>query len=103
MPQLLREAEKASWTYLKFLECLTGYELKKREWKSQKRRMKWARFPYIKSLNEFILEEQTALTARQLNQLVELNLLEHQYNIILLDPPGGGKTFFGDRPWVRSY
>lgn len=25
LPQLLREAEKASWTYLEFLECLTGY------------------------------------------------------------------------------
>lgn len=93
LPQLLREAEKASWTYLEFLECLTGYELKKRECKSQERRMKWARFPYIKSLNEFILEEQTALTARQLNQLVELNWLEQQYNLILLGPPGVGKTF----------
>ncbi len=25
LPQLLREAEKASWTYLEFLEAITSY------------------------------------------------------------------------------
>lgn len=55
--------------------------------------MKWAHFPYVKSLSEFNLEEQTALTGRQLTQLAELNWLEQQYNLILLGPPGVGKTF----------
>ena len=31
LPQLLREAEKASWTYLEFLEAITTFELNKRE------------------------------------------------------------------------
>jgi DNA replication protein DnaC len=34
LPQLLREAEKSSWTYLEFLESITRYELAKREAKS---------------------------------------------------------------------
>jgi DNA replication protein DnaC len=62
--QLLREAEKASWTYL---ESITGYELAKREAKSLEKRMKWARFPYVKSLDEFELKGQNVLTARQLS------------------------------------
>lgn len=37
LPQLLREAEKSSWTYLEFLESITGYELAKREAKSLKK------------------------------------------------------------------
>ena len=55
--------------------------------------MKWARFPYIKTLNEFIIEEQTAITERQLTQLKEFSWLEQSYNLILLGPPGVGKTF----------
>ncbi|WP_026801855.1 IS21-like element helper ATPase IstB [Pontibacillus halophilus] len=93
LPQLLREAEKASWTYLEFLESITGFELKKREAKNLERRLKWARFPYMKSLSEFNINEQNALTERQLSQLTELSWLEQHYNLILLGPPGVGKTF----------
>ncbi|WP_422662704.1 ATP-binding protein [Psychrobacillus antarcticus] len=39
------------------------------------------------------MEEQTALTDRQLTQLQEFSCLEQQYNLILLGPPGFGKTF----------
>ena len=93
LPQLLREAEKASWTYLEFLEAITSFELTKREVKSIEKRMKWARFPYLKTLHEFIIEEQASLTERQLSQLQEFSWLEQQYNLILLGPPGVGKTF----------
>ncbi len=93
LPQLLRDAEKESWTYLEFLEAITSFELGKRESKSIERRIKWARFPYIKTLQEYQVEEQTALTSRQLTQLQEFSWLEQQYNLILLGPPGVGKTF----------
>ncbi|VXB70830.1 transposase [Bacillus sp. 349Y] len=92
LPQLLREAEKASWTYLEFLESLTRYELDKREFKSLEKRMKGARFPFVKSLDEFELNGQNVLTHRQLSQLRELSWLEQQYNLIVLGPPGIGKT-----------
>ena len=55
--------------------------------------MKWADFPYAKSLSEYNLEGQTALTVRQLPQLAGLNWLEQQYNLILLGPLRVGKTF----------
>lgn len=93
LPQLLRAAEQASWTYLEFLEQITAFEIQKREEKSVERRLKWARFPYLKTLKEFNLDEQTSLNARQLQQLSELSWLEQYYNLILLGPPGVGKTF----------
>jgi len=45
------------------------------------------------TLQEFKVEEQTPLTDRQLTQLQEFSWLEQQYNLILLGPPGVGKTF----------
>lgn len=92
LPKLLRNAEKQTWTYQEFLEEILRYELKRREQKNVEKRMKWAKFPYQKTLNEFNIEEQQSLSSRQLNQLRELNWLEQQYNLILLGPPGSGKT-----------
>ncbi|WP_062197152.1 IS21-like element helper ATPase IstB [Massilibacterium senegalense] len=92
LPQLLREAEKASWTYLEFLGAITQFELDKRERKSMERRMKWARFPSQKTVEDFNVAAQNALSQRQLAQLQELSWLEQSYNLILLGPPGVGKT-----------
>ena len=95
LPTLLRNAEKKSWTYQEFLQEILKYELRRREEKSVEKRLKWAKFPYHKTLDEFNVDEQISLSARQLNQLRELNWLEQQYNIILLGPPGAGKTHIG--------
>ncbi|EIT84453.1 transposase [Fictibacillus macauensis ZFHKF-1] len=92
LPALLRKAEQASWTYQEFLEELLAFELKRREEKNVERRLKWAKFPYHKTLDEFKIEEQKSVSTRQINQLRELNWLEQQYNLILLGPPGVGKT-----------
>ncbi|MER2262841.1 MAG: IS21-like element helper ATPase IstB, partial [Psychrobacillus sp.] len=48
--------------------------------------------PYQKTLLEFSIEAQNSLSERQLTQLQEINWLEQQYNLILLGPPGVGKT-----------
>lgn len=92
LPDLLRKAEQKSWTYLEFLEQLTASELEKREKKSIEKRLNWARFPYHRPLHLFRIEEQEAITERQLKQLLEYEWLEQNYNLILLGPPGAGKT-----------
>jgi DNA replication protein DnaC len=92
LPVLLRNAEKMSWTYQEFLQELLMYELKRRDEKNVEKRLKWAKFPYHKTLDEFHIKEQQSLNTRQLNQLRELNWLEQQYNLILLGPQGAGKT-----------
>jgi len=92
LTDLLRKAEQKSWTYLELLEELTTFELKKREEKSIEKRLNWARFPYHRPIHMFRVEEQDAITERQLKQLREYEWLEQNYNLILLGPPGAGKT-----------
>ncbi|HCG4536275.1 IS21-like element helper ATPase IstB [Ureibacillus chungkukjangi] len=92
LPNILRKAEQSTWTYREFIKEIVEFELTKREEKSIEKRMRWAKFPYMKTLELFDLSDQTSLNERQLNQLKELNWLEQQYNLILLGPPGVGKT-----------
>lgn len=92
LPVLMREAEQRSWTYHEFLDCLLRYELDKREEKNREKRLKWAKFPYQKTLDDYDMKEQKSVTERKMNQLKEMNWLEQQYNLILLGPPGVGKT-----------
>lgn len=92
LPELLNQAERSNASYHDFLGSLLTHELKRREEKQIERYMKWAAFPYHKTLDQFDVSEQTSLSQRQLNQLKELTWLNQLYNLILLGPPGVGKT-----------
>lgn len=92
LPSIIQQAEQEEVTYRVFLDQLLCFEQSRREAKLVEKRMKWASFPYFKTLKEFNLAEQQSLSKKQLNQLSELNWLEQSYNLILLGPPGVGKT-----------
>lgn len=92
LPLLMRQAEQQSWTYHEFLTHLLTFELNRREEKNKEKRLKWAKFPYQKSLEDYDIQEQKSITERQMKQLKAMHWLEQQYNLILLGPPGVGKT-----------
>src|SRR5690606_33369518 len=77
LEESLLNAQSKDWSYGQFLHHILGYELRRREEKQQAKRMKWAAFPFIKSLEEFRLEEQQSLSKRHMEQLRELLWLEH--------------------------
>jgi DNA replication protein DnaC len=54
--------------------------------------MKWASFPRYQTLDEFDCDQQPSLSHKQFHQLQELLWLEQAYNLLLLGPPGVGKT-----------
>jgi DNA replication protein DnaC len=92
LPILVKQAETNEVTYLRFLYDVLRYEQHRREEKLRERRLKWASFPYYKTLDEFQLQEQPSLTKRQFHQLRELSWLDQLFNLILLGPPGVEKT-----------
>jgi DNA replication protein DnaC len=88
----LHNAQLKEPSYLVFLMELVQHEIKKREEKQFARLYKLASFPEYKTLDDFDLSEQQSLSKKQLTQLRELIWLEQAYNLILLGPPGVGKT-----------
>ena len=53
LADILRQAQKASWTHAEFLEYILKAEVDDLENRRLRRRMSWAQFPYIKSLADF--------------------------------------------------
>ncbi len=92
LPFLLEKAEQDDETVATFLLSLLDYEQNRREEKKIERHFKWAAFPFEKTLDEFYLSEQKSLSRKQFNQLKELLWIEQLFNLILLGPPGVGKT-----------
>ncbi|WP_240378209.1 IS21-like element helper ATPase IstB [Bacillus piscicola] len=92
LPNMLREAESKGWTYSEFINQLLGYELACREEKNRAKLMKWAEFPQQLTLDQFKLEEQSAIGDKQLNVLKELSWIEENFTLIMMGPPGVGKT-----------
>ena len=92
LPTLLRSAESANWTYHELLHEILSYELDSREQKSIEKLMKWANFPYQKTLDDYRLDDQKAVGERQFKQLKQLHWIEEYFTLILLGPPGVGKT-----------
>jgi DNA replication protein DnaC len=91
--ELLINADSTRASYLDFLNSVIGHEIKIRTEKQLEKRLKQAAFPQYKTLDEYDLEAQQSLSTAQFKQLRELVWLENIYNLILLGPPGVGKTF----------
>ena len=90
LPMLLEAAKKNDDTYANFLMNVMSYEQQRREEKKIERHLKWATFPFHKTLEQFYLAEQQSLSKKQFNQLKELLWIEQLYNLILLGPLGVG-------------
>jgi DNA replication protein DnaC len=55
-------------------------------------RLKQARFPWIKTLDQFEFDFQPSLDRKQVRELAGMSFVERSHNVILLGPPGVGKT-----------
>lgn len=92
LDHILSASVKKSLSYEKLLETLLSQEIEFKNQKRLERNLKQADFLEYKTLAEYDIKEQQSLSQRQLNQLKELTWLEQGYNIVLLGPPGLGKT-----------
>jgi DNA replication protein DnaC len=86
------EAAKHEWTYLAFLDRLLDLEASARYERDVAMKTKLAHFPFPKSLDDFDFSFQPSVNERQVRELATMRFLAHGENILLLGPPGVGKT-----------
>ena len=77
-------------SYLEFLEALVDGELAARESKALMKRVKAARFPVAKRLEEF--DFQPKLDVKLIKTLAGCEFIEHHENVIFVGQPGTGKS-----------
>jgi DNA replication protein DnaC len=92
LDRLANVAATDNWSALEFLDALTQAELAGRAEHDAQRKMRQARFPFQKTLEEFDFAFQPSVNERQIRDLATLRFMDNAENLLLLGPPGVGKT-----------
>ena len=90
--RLAQEAERANQSHLNYLVELLGAEVEERERHKIERRIKEARLPRMKTLEEFDFSAASHISAKQIHALAEGSYLERAEPVILIGDSGTGKT-----------
>ncbi len=90
--QVARQCASENIDYLGFLLRLCERELGDRERRACARRMKAARFPQVKSLDDFDFTAQPSLNRVLIVELSRCEFIDRRETVILLGGPGTGKT-----------
>src|SRR5262245_52261053 len=102
VPRLAERARAESWTHEEFLAACLQREVAARESHGGEGRVRAARFPARKSLEEFDYEHQRSLKRDQIAHLGTLDFVTGKENVVFLGPPGTGKTHLSIGLGIRA-
>jgi DNA replication protein DnaC len=100
--RLAERARTESWTHLEYLVACLQREVAARDTHGGEGRIRAARFPAIKTIEELDLTHLRGLTRQQLGHLVTLDFIAAKENAIFLGPPGTGKTHIATGLAIRA-
>jgi DNA replication protein DnaC len=86
------QAAERDLDYKSFLTQALTTEWQGRYRRGIETRLRLSRFPWIKTLEQFDFDFQPSLDRRQVRELAGLSFVERTQNVVILGPPGVGKT-----------
>jgi DNA replication protein DnaC len=102
VPKLAERAREEGWSHERFLEAVLSTEVASRESHGGEGRIKAARFPARKTLEEFDFTFQHSVKKQVVEHLGQLDFLHGKDNIVALGPPGTGKTHLAIAIGIRA-
>jgi DNA replication protein DnaC len=102
LPKLVERARSEEWSYERFAEALLSTEISSRESSGGRLRIRAARFPSHKTLEEFDFTFQRSVKKQVVEHLGQLDFLHGKENVVLLGPPGTGKTHLATAIGIRA-
>jgi DNA replication protein DnaC len=88
----LEEASKGNLSYSDFLDHILSMEVSSKMEKNITMRTSMAKFPFIKTLESFDFDFQPSIDKKRIKELAGCRFIANGENVILLGPPGVGKT-----------
>ena len=88
----LHEAQAGRLSHIEFLELILQDEMAVRDQRQLDRRIKLAQFRDLKPLDQFDWDFNTSLPRKQLFDLATCQFLDKARDVLLVGPPGTGKT-----------
>jgi IstB-like ATP binding protein len=92
VPRLAQRARAENWSHEEFLVACLQREVAARESHGGEERIRAARFPAPKSLEEFDFDHARGLKRDTIAHLGTLDFVAAKDNVVFLGPPGTGKT-----------
>jgi len=92
LPIRYQESKSHELDYLDFLTNLVSDEYSRRQSNLLNRRLKLARFPAMKTLDEFDFEFNPGIKKKDIMALASSSFVYKSQNILLIGPPGVGKS-----------
>jgi DNA replication protein DnaC len=89
---LCEQAAQRDLDYKTFLTEALRTEWQGRFQRGIEARLRQSRFPWVKTLEQFDFDFQPSLDRRQVRELAGLSFVERAHNVVVLGPPGVGKT-----------
>jgi DNA replication protein DnaC len=100
--RLAERARTEGWSHEEFLAACLQREVAARESHGGEGRIRAARFPARKSLEEFDFDHQRSLKRETITHLGTLDFITARENVVFLGPPGTGKTHLASGLGIRA-
>lgn len=90
--EIATTAAAKGWSHIQYLATLVEQEAESKQDRATQRRIKQARFPVLKTLDQFNWSWPEKINRLQVENLFQLNFVKNKANVIFLGGVGLGKT-----------